>query len=317
MKVIIFACYFILALRTDGYTQLSAEYPALISQANALYKSKDFAKSAEAFSKAFQSSGWKGNVNDRYNAACSWALAGMSDSAFFQLFRIAEKGNYTNYTHASNDKDLESLYSDTRWTLFLALVSRNKEKSEEGLNKELILLLDSMETLDQKWRHTVTSLRNVETKNEAESMVDALKSLVLTDSLNYPVLQQIFNRYGFLNYDIVGINGSRKFWLLVQHQDKHPEFQEAVLDKMKIQTDLGKASKMDYAYLLDRVKVNTSQLQVYGTQMRLNDAKTSYEPQPVIDPANLDTRRTSVGLEPIQSYTSSMNSMYSGRLKKD
>lgn len=317
MKQIIFAALFTVALQIDGRAQLSAEYPGLISEANALYKSKEFRKSAETFSKAFKSSGWKGATTDRYNAACSWALAGVPDSALFQLLRIAEKGNYTNYAHASKDSDLESLHADSRWTLFLELVSRNKEKSEEGLDKKLLASLDSMEALDQKWRHTVTNLRNAGTTMEAQSMVEALKTLILTDSLNYPVLKKIFDRYGFPNYDIVGTSGSRKFWLLVQHQDKHPEFQEAVLEKMKVEAEKGKASRLDYAYLVDRVKVNTGQLQVYGTQMKVNDSKTSFEPQPVVDPANLDARRASVGLEPIKDYTATMNSMYSGSLKKN
>jgi hypothetical protein len=317
MKLTFVITFFVTVFQIAGHTQQSTEYVKLVAEANDFYKTKDFKKSAATFSKAFESNGWKGVVTDRYNAACSWALAGVPDSAFFQLNRIATKGNYSNYSHAIQDQDLISLHNDSRWNLFLEFVKRNKEKNEEGLDRILLALLDSMETLDQKWRHAVTNLRNEGAQPGDSRMLEAWKQTSLTDSLNYFVLNRIFSRYGFPNQDIVGSNGARKFWLLVQHQDRHPEFQEAVLEKMKIEADKGKASKLDYAYLVDRVKVNTGQLQVYGTQMRVNEAKTSFEPQPVVDPANLDSRRASVGLEPIEDYTKTMNTHYSGSLKKE
>jgi hypothetical protein len=72
----------------------------------------------------------------------------------------------------------------------------------------------------------------------------------------------------------------------------------------------------DYAYLVDRVKVNTGQLQVYGTQMRLNKDSTSFEPKPVIDPDKLNERRKSVDLSMIESYIEIMNERYHGSLCK-
>ena len=103
----------------------------------------------------------------------------------------------------------------------------------------------------------------------------------------------------------------------MQHQDRHSQFQEEVLHKMKEEADKGKASVINYAYLLDRVKVNTGQLQVYGTQMILNSTKTSYEPKPVVEPSKLNERRKSVGLDTIESYIETMNSRYFGTLKKN
>lgn len=102
----------------------------------------------------------------------------------------------------------------------------------------------------------------------------------------------------------------------MQHQDNHPEFQKEVLVMMKVQADNGQASLSNYAYLLDRVKVNTKQLQVYGTQMILNAEQTSYEPKPVIEPEKLNERRKQVGLGTIEDYIQLMNSRYYGDLKK-
>jgi hypothetical protein len=53
-----------------------------------LYKTKEYLQSAEKYSEAFAFEKKVANI-DRYNAACSWALAN-NDSLFSQLFIIAE-----------------------------------------------------------------------------------------------------------------------------------------------------------------------------------------------------------------------------------
>lgn len=190
-----------------------------------------------------------------------------------------------------------------------------KEIIQESYNIQLFHLLDSMRTEDQKWRNYLTRFNNGELQNDTISREIIIRNISLTDSLHYWSLMDIFNIYGFPNYDLVGQEGSNNFWLLVQHQDKHPTFQERVLVKMKIEVDAQKASSTNYAYLVDRVKVNTGQKQVYGTQMELNSEQTSYVPKAVIDADHLNERRASVGLGTIESYIEIMNKRYFGTLK--
>jgi pimeloyl-ACP methyl ester carboxylesterase len=66
-------------------------------------------------------------MNHHYNAACSWALANVPDSAFYHLNYIATKMNYTDYGHIKGDPDLKSLYSDKRWQTIIGLVKANKD----------------------------------------------------------------------------------------------------------------------------------------------------------------------------------------------
>jgi len=125
----------ILSLFVFNFTfgQDREKYSELIKTAWSLYESKDYLKSGVKYSEAFVALGGKGMVNDRYNAACSWALANKPDSAFVQLFKIAEKGNYTNYGHITTDTDLNSLHSDERWSKVIEIVKANKEKAEANL----------------------------------------------------------------------------------------------------------------------------------------------------------------------------------------
>ena len=63
----------------------------------------------------------------------------------------------------------------------------------------------------------------------------------------------------------------------------------------------GDVSKMDFAYLTDRVLVSEGKKQIYGTQaQRGPDGRL--RPAPVEDPKNLGRRRKSVGLMSERKY---------------
>lgn len=294
-----------------------AEYSLFVRQADSLYRGKEYLASGMKYTQAFEAFGWKGFSEDRYNAACSWALAGKADSAFFQLRRLADKADFMDYKRVLADPDLQSLYADPRWESLLLKIRENKDKSEAAYDRPLLHLLDSMVAEDQKWRGYLVKHFNGELKDDTISYETISRKCSYTDSMNYFTLKNIFARYGYPNYDLIGTEGSHNFWLLVQHQDMHPAFQDSVLLRMKTEVDAGKAAGTDYAYLVDRVKVNTGQPQVYGTQMGLNEEKTSYIPQNVIEPEKLNERRKSVGLGSIESYIELMNTRYSGSLKKE
>lgn len=99
----------------------------LIKKADSLYRVKDYKNSAYTFSKAMEANGWNATSKEHYNAACSWALANVPDSAFYHLNVIASKMHYTDYGHIKGDPDFKSLYSDQRWQTLIQLVKANKD----------------------------------------------------------------------------------------------------------------------------------------------------------------------------------------------
>lgn len=123
-------------------------------------------------------------------------------------------------------------------------------------------------------------------------------------------IEEIFNEYGFVGYDLVGEKGSQDFWLVVQHSDHNPEFQKKVLEKMKQEVDQGNADSKSYALLVDRVKLNTGQRQIYGTQVDYNFKLAQAYPKKLADSLNVNQRRKSVGLEPIEVYLNRMSEMH-------
>ena len=307
----------LLFISTLAFAQpLPSQYGFFIHQADSLYDIKQYKNSAFTYNKAFETIGRKGIANDRYNAACSWAMANYPDSAFYNLTILATKANYANFNHLVTDTDLEPLHNDPRWMELAKKVKANKDKLEEKFNHHLVTLIDSMEIEDQKWRKLIVQYYNheLDTIKYPSNMVR--KNEILTDSLNYYLCKKIINQYGYPNHEMVGQATSHNFWLLIQHQDKCTSFQDTVLTLMKSEVDKGQASGSDYAYLIDRVKINAKQLQVYDTQMTVNKEGTSYEPPPVIDPEKLNERRKSVGLSPEEDYIRIMNTRYYGSLKK-
>jgi hypothetical protein len=88
-------------------------------------------------------------------------------------------------------------------------------------------------------------------------------------------------------------------WLLLQHADRDPDFQRAVLPILARETGL--QGRINYAYLSDRVATNAKQPQTFGTQGRCV-GPGAWEPNPVTEPEGLEARRAEIGLGSIAEY---------------
>lgn len=115
-------------------------------------------------------------------------------------------------------------------------------------------------------------------------------------------VKEMFDKYGFPGYDKVGKDGSKNFWLLVQHSDKHPEFQKKVLQAMNKEVKKENAIPGDYAYLYDRVKVNAGKKQKFGTQVSYDSTGRPFPTIGLIDSANVDNFRKAYDLVPLKDY---------------
>lgn len=129
-------------------------------------------------------------------------------------------------------------------------------------------------------------------------------------STHQRILENMFSRYGYPGYDLVGEKGEHSFWLMVQHCDQWPAFQEKVLTAMKPQVAKGKANPKNYAYLTDRVRINTGRKQVYGTQVTYNVDSCQALPKPLEDSLTVNARRKEIGLESIEEYLNLMGTMH-------
>lgn len=121
--------------------------------------------------------------------------------------------------------------------------------------------------------------------------------------------KEILYEYGFVGFDLAGEGGSSKFWSIVQHSDHNPDFQLEFLKKMKTEVDKGNADSKNYGLLVDRVRLNTGEAQIYGTQVAYNMEICQAYPRKLADSINVNKRRKKIGLEPLVEYLNSMTKM--------
>lgn len=299
-KATLIFAFFLTTTLTIGQN-IPQEYFDLVKKADSLYNAKDFRNSANKYSDAFKANGWKGFPNDRYNAACSWALTAVPDSAFFQLDRIATKSNYTNYEHITTDPDLNSLHNDNRWKPLLEKIKQNKDKAEANLNKPLVAILDSIYVEDQSYRKQIDG---IEKKYgwESKEMKDHWKIINEKDSINLITVKSILDKYGWLGADVVGGKGNSTLFLVIQHSDQAT--QEKYLPMMREAVKNGKAQGSSLALLEDRVALGQGKRQIYGSQIGRDPKTQIYYVSPLEDPENVDRRRAEVGLGPLSEYVS-------------
>ena len=98
-------------------------------------------------------------------------------------------------------------------------------------------------------------------------------------------LRQIINKFGYPTRKLIGKNGMKAFWLLVQHQDYDISLQEDCLTYCDFDSQ-------EKAFLTDRVLINKGKKQIYGTQFNF----------PIEDIKNVDKRRRQMNLESLKEY---------------
>lgn len=301
MKKTFLVSLFLLLCSLNTFGQNLEKYNGLITEALSLYETKNYYKAGEKFSEAFEVNGKKGSVTDRYNAACSWALANEKDLAFVQLFNIVEKGNYTNIEHISKDTDLISLYKDKRWKKVIKKVKANKEKAEVNLDKKLIAILDTIFQDDQNYR---VQIKAIEEKfgRESNELKNHWKVIAKQDSINLIKITKILDNSGWLGEDVIGSQGNSTLFLVIQHSDI--KTQEKYLPMMKEAVKKGNASSSSLALLEDRIALRKGEKQIYGSQIGRNQETGEFYILPLSDPENVDIRRAEVGLGTLQEYVS-------------
>lgn len=109
-------------------TCFAQNYEELTQKALNAYNSKDYVNSANLYSQAIKKGGL--DVDNYYNAACSYALAGDKENAFKFLSKAIKYG-YANTAHLQKDTDLDLLHSDQRWPQMVA----NAESTGKRLKK--------------------------------------------------------------------------------------------------------------------------------------------------------------------------------------
>lgn len=124
-----------------------------------------------------------------------------------------------------------------------------------------------------------------------------------------PLLKSIISQHEWPGNSLIGDDGVKKLWTLVQHCDHDVDFQELCLRHLQAAIRNQDSSSTYFAYLTDRTLRNRGVKQLYGTQLRIYNHQLV--PYPIADEISLDERRTEFGLEPFDEYLDSMRKVIS------
>lgn len=273
---------------------IEEQYAKYITKADSLYNLKDFKSASVSYSTAFKYTGWKAFSEDRYKASCSWAQAGIPDSAFYNLNRLLQGNNFFDFDRIKKELSFVILYSDKRWDSILEIIKIKDAK----INRPLKRILDSVYTEDQKYRNMTDSVNKNFGQGSAEHLL-LWRNIKKTDSLNLLLVNEIINEYGWLGKDVVGENSNLALFLVIQHSDLNT--QESYLPLMKIAVKENKIEGSKLALLIDRIEMNNGRKQIYGSQIQMND-KGEYFVFPIDDEKNVNIRRAEMGLMKLEDY---------------
>jgi hypothetical protein len=115
-------------------------------------------------------------------------------------------------------------------------------------------------------------------------------------------LDAIIAAHGWPGRSLVGEDGARAAWLVLQHAIGAPSLQRRGLALLRAAAARGEVPAAEVAMLEDRICFYEGRPQVYGTQFDW-DEHGDLSPWPIEDRARVDERRRSVGLPPLEEHT--------------
>jgi len=208
---------------------------------------------------------------------------------FFGLFLQA---------HCMNASSIDSLREKIKWEQanFPAGDVRNKEYVKT--------ILCTMYQTDQEVRQVLIQDR----KN-----LELQKIMSEIDQFYTGKMKEILAVHGWITISQFGVDADNQAWLLVQHADHDHAFQEQVLMKLTDLYESGDTNKRNYAYLYDRVALQSEKLgrkQKYGTQCVLADNGDLFLSPYVGSLQDINMNRQQVGLGPVEEYIERLKDMY-------
>jgi uncharacterized protein DUF6624 len=226
-------------------------------------------------------------------AARSAARGGLKEKALADLGRAVDQGYLEPRMMA--DSAFSPLRSDPRWKALEARMQRKLAALNQSARAELIKLSDQ----DQQNRQDFSGMVKRLAANSPESRA-AFAAFNSSDSAIQARVQEIIASIGWPTRSKVGDNGAHAAWLIVQHMPL--EAQRGYLPLLQAAVKAGEAQPGDGALLQDRVLSREKKPQIYGSQLTIPPDGGAPTLDPIANPACVDVRRKSVGLEPLEEY---------------
>jgi hypothetical protein len=181
-------------------------------------------------------------------------------------------------------------------------ICKSRAKEEEVGNRLLQIELITMYVKDQAARGNLMNDIITKYKIEGFELPKELDGMAV-DKMNRDRLKEIIAEFGFPTRQLVGKEAMDGVFLMIQHSDMDPQWQKEQLPNIERAVKQGDMDGQSYAYLYDRIQINSGKKQLYGTQFKFIDPATKkIEFSETEDIENLDRRRMDVGMMPMKMY---------------
>jgi Tfp pilus assembly protein PilF len=234
--------------------------------------------------------------------ATAYYKTGQADRCFEVLNKTANDWEWMNDFIKSDNEEgfaFANLVRDSRWTKLKARIDSMDIQQSAGHNRELMHTLKEIQRTDQLYRNAMPSSEHPQMSTSLKDSIWKLQTV--TDSLNLLKVIAVFKQYGYPGDSLVGSKYNATAWLVIQHAGL--KYQEQYLPLIKAAAEKNQLPMSDVALLIDRIEMGNNRPQVYGSQINcdLNNKCTVYK---ILDEANVNKRRASAGLIPLQDYLS-------------
>ena len=155
--------------------------------------------------------------------------------------------------------------------------------------------------------------QEIRNKMAAEGMDVVMKDTLLMlkmvhmDSVFTKRLNELLGSSSWFSKNEIGTKGLEAAFILVQHSPDY-DFQKRCLPFIEKQANNGDLSMQDYALLLDRTLMHDNKPQKYGTQ--IEQVNGEWVPYKIEDEANVDKRRSEIGLFSMKQYMEMISQYY-------
>lgn len=160
---------------------------------------------------------------------------------------------------------------------------------------------------DQSARITMLNLGTEDTTGARFWALQLAKAHTIeADLASTEYIENLLDTYDWLDRKRFGAAVSQHAWLLVQHADDRPDLQARVLKNMETHLKTGGIKPANYAYLWDRVAVNTGRKQRYGTQPIWECQNSQLQLQPLENPETVNQRRAEMNMDTVEQGLANM-----------
>ncbi|WP_460612602.1 TonB family protein [Hymenobacter seoulensis] len=272
----------------------------LVTVASQQLQRQEYAAASATYQQALKLQ--PGTARTYYQAAQA-AAQNQEPKVALQLLGQAVSKGYFREQEIQADAAFAALSNQRGWKEVLASARRKQQRHEAGFTQTLVALLERMHYQDQHYRQIAAAADRQYGPNSTAAKV----AMQQQDALDLRLIRQVdslITRHGYPGKAMVGEYQKEVAFFVIQH---NPD--EKYLPLLTAAADRGDISWSALGLLIDRVKTEKGEKQVYGSQHRVT-ADGRKQLYPIEDEPNVNLRRAKVGMAPLEHYLQQYGIVY-------